>query len=64
MPSHQEILSLIQSVGAPTVIAILIIVRIERRLDRLTDAIISFPGDVARRACANAPETCPFKERT
>lgn len=63
MSVNQELLSLVQSVGAPTVIAILIIVRIERRLDRLADAITTFPGEIARRACNQAPGDCPFKDK-
>lgn len=61
MPFNQEILSLLQAVGGPTVIAILIINRIEKRLDRLADAITAFPADLARRACRAAPGDCPFK---
>lgn len=56
-----EILTLIQAVGAPTAIAIIIILRIESRLDALAVALLNLPADIARRACAAGPEDCPFK---
>lgn len=41
-----ELLALIQSVGAPTAIAVLIILRIERRLDRLCSAVVDLTLEV------------------
>ena len=57
-----ELLTLIQTVGAPTTIAVLIVLRLEKRLDRLADAILNLPGDIARRACSNSDDACPFKQ--
>lgn len=57
-----DFLSLIQSVGAPTTIAVLIIIRLEKRLDRLADAILNLPADIASRACKASPADCPFKQ--
>lgn len=46
---------MLQSLGAPTVLAILVILRVEKRLDALTKAIIALPIDIA------AHVNCPFR---
>jgi hypothetical protein len=38
-----DFLKFVEAVGAPTVILVLIIIRIEKRLDALTNAVLGLP---------------------
>lgn len=42
-----EIIEIVKTIGAPTTLAIIIIMRVEKRLDALTQAILSLPQSVS-----------------
>lgn len=48
MDTLAVIADLVKTVGAPTAIAVLIIIRLERRLDALTDAVTKLPERIGQ----------------
>lgn len=56
------ILDLIKTAGVPGAIALAIILRIEKRLDALTNAVLSLPERLTQ--CPSAPRCSPQGSRT
>jgi len=56
------ILDLIKTAGVPGAIAIVIILRIDKRLDALTAAVLSLPERISQ--CLSVPKCSPEESRT
>lgn len=56
------LLDLIKTAGVPGAIAILVILRIEKRLDALTAAVLSLPERLSQ--CPSVPKSSPAAFRT
>jgi hypothetical protein len=47
-----ELLSLLKDVGVPTGIALIVLLRIEPKLDALTKAVLELPAHIRSAGCA------------
>ena len=56
------ILDLVKTAGVPGAIALVIILRIEKRLDALTAAVLSLPERISQ--CPSVPKCSPQESRT
>lgn len=56
------LVDLVKTAGVPGAIALLIILRIEKRLDALTAAVLSLPERLSQ--CPSVPRCSPQESRT
>ena len=62
MDPLSAILELIKTAGVPGAIALVILLRIEKRLDALTAAVLSLPERISQ--CPSAPKSSPEESKT